>query len=637
MKKLIYIFLAFIAICNYSNAQFNVMDSATLINVTQYQGFYNLALTPANAPVGPDYTSLTTTTHPKWYRWTVCGSDQANYDLGISFYLPLISSQSSIAIWGPFSDTVGITSKLNAAHLNQYFNINGVPPGDINIPKADSVGIYIMLVCASNATGYLGFSYDIYALSTGVPSNLYYDNRCNICSTSIVNYVQKICIVSYDTTYRTYSIYWDKQQNSGIASYNILRDNVLLANIPVTDPGYYLDQTFVSTYPWVTYKLVAIDSCGNSSPSLNYTSATPKAGASIYPDNSCSAGYYFIPSPPAGTKAAVFRGPNESNMLFVDSIVASQYTDSTSSHGLTYYSFSYNNVAGCHPDSITTFNEIRTSPILVQRICGVAFDTVQQKNVVMWDKQDNNQVDHYNIYSDGLVANQSDSIGWVAENAPALFVDMNVYPNTKPISYIVRPVYANGIIPSNLSLGIHTTMHLKATPGWQGKIDLTWNPYVGFGYQKFYLYRGNSLNTMQLFDSVASTIYSYTDFTPANGANYYQVAVHNPYGCTPDSSTIVFESRSNDAYVLINAISDLQAQQLKLYPNPAKDFTVLDYNLLPEIKQFELINSIGKTVNIFEGNAQHKITINTSNLSKGVYYLSAKTDKGLLRKKLVVL
>ena len=88
---------------------------------------------------------------------------------------------------------------------------------------------------------------------------------------------------------------------------------------------------------------------------------------------------------------------------------------------------------------------------------------------------------------------------------------------------------------------------------------------------------------------------------------------------------------------MVTAIVDLQAQQIKLFPNPAKDFTVLDYNLLPEIKQFEMINSIGNIVNILEGNAQHKITINTSNLSKGVYYLSAKTAKGLLRKKLVVL
>lgn len=637
MKTRIYFTLLLISICSYSNAQFNVMDSATLINVTQYQGFYNLALTPPNAPAGPDYSNLNITAHPKWYRWTVCGSDQSNYNLGISFYLPLLSTQSSIAIWGPFSDTVGITSKLNAAHLNQYFNINGVPPADINIPNADSVGIYIMLVCASNATGYMGFSYDIYALSTGVPSNLYYDTRCAICSTSIVNYQQKICTVSYDTAYNTFGIYWDKQSKSGIASYNILRDNLVLANIPVTDPGYYLDQTLVSPNPWIIYKLVAIDSCGNSAPSLNYISEIPTTLISLYPNKSCGLEYYFSPPPPTGSKAAVFRGANESNMLFLDSTTTTFYTDYTLPQGLSYYCFTYNNVAGCHPDTTTNINEIRTYPILAQLICGVVFDTVQQKNVVMWDKQDNNQVDHFNIYRESLVVGQFDSIGSVSESAPAIFVDMSANPNLKSNKYYVRPVYSNGITPTNLKYAVHTSMYMQASTGLPGQINLTWNAYEGISYQKFYVYRGASLNTMQLYDSVANTIFAYTDFTPANGTNYYKVVVRNPYGCQPDSSTIVFEPSSNYAYVLINAISDVQAQQIKLYPNPAHDFTVLDYNLLPEIKHFELINSIGKRVTILEGNAQHKITINTTNLSKGVYYLSAKTNKGLLRKKLVVL
>ena len=126
MKKLIYFSLLFIGVCNYSNAQFNVMDSATLINVYQYSVNYNLANTPAIAPPGPDYSNLTTKKHPKWFRWTVCGSDQTNYTLESKVFQSSSNPFSSVAIWGPFADTIGISNKLNAIHLNQYYNFSHI-------------------------------------------------------------------------------------------------------------------------------------------------------------------------------------------------------------------------------------------------------------------------------------------------------------------------------------------------------------------------------------------------------------------------------------------------------------------------------------------------------------------------------
>ncbi len=636
MKNLIYTFIAVITLGNNSNAQFNVMDSATLIQTYNYYGSYDLASTPTNAPAGPDYSNLSITTHPKWFRWTVCGTDQVNYNLSNRL---ITSSAFSVAIWGPFNDTVGITNKLNATHLNQYYNLQGF--GNFNLPKADSVGIYIMLICSPVGTGTNVLIFDDTFLPALDPI-LYYDNRCNICSTSIVNYQQKICTVSYDTAYRTYTVFWDKQNNLGIASFDVLRANSQVGNVPINNPGVFSDPNLDSIYYNLWYQLIAVDSCGNSAPALGYSAGAPYSYGNAS-SNFSNFQYTFKLTgspPPSVGNIFVFRGSNESNMQLIDSNPSSGpgvYVDYNAPQGLCYYSFTYNNVSGCHPDATTTVNEVRTNSTLVQHICMVAFDSVQQKNVVLWDKQDNHQIDHFNIYREGSVIGQFDSIGWVPETAPALFVDMGVNPNTKSYKYLVRPVNADGTFPIKSSTGSHTTMHMQASPGLFGEVNLSWNAYAGFDYQTFYLYRGTSLSALQVIDSIASNSFTYTDYTPPAGLNFYRVAVRNPYGCHPDSSTIVFESRSNPAYAVVTAISDLQAQQLKLYPNPAKDFTVLDYNLLPEIKHFELINSIGNTINTFEGNAQHKITINTTNLSKGVYYLSAKTDKGLLRKKLVVL
>lgn len=640
MKKSILLSFLFICISIYAKAQFNVFDSTTVLGVTTSGNYFNYlsASTPLNAPVGPDYSAMLVNKHPKWFRWTVCGTDQSNYVMSNQIYG--ISDTASIAVWGPFADTININNKLNATHLN--IAVNSVTSSStvyFNVPHADSLGIYIMLICTSDTNANVNGQIDIL---NPINSPLHMDSRCGIC-TGFVNYEQQICAVTYDTAYKKYMVLWDKQNNYGVASFNILKsigsNYNLIGNVPVTAPSIFMDPGFNPMVSTVDYQLKAVDSCGNTMTILYPSNlSVPFANCNKPNDNTSqlSSSFPSIQFPPPSHKFFIYRGPSESSMSVIDSTYSNYWTDQFPPQGLCYYSFAFNNVAGCHPDTSTTINEVRTNTTLVQHICLVAFDSTLQKNVVVWDKQDNSDVAYFNIYREGAVLNQFDSIGFVLESDPALFVDIAVNPNTKSYKYLVRPVDLNGMVLSENNSGSHTTIHMQASAGLFGEVNLSWNPYAGFTYATYYINRGTSTSTMQIIDSIASNVTSYTDYSANAGLNFYRVTVRNLYGCHPDSSSAVYEAHSNPSYAVVTGISDPLAQQIKLYPNPTHDYALLDYSALPYITRFEIINSLGNIVQSLNGNLQNKISINTTTLNKGVYYITAKTDKGMVRKKLVV-
>ncbi|MEO8146792.1 MAG: T9SS type A sorting domain-containing protein [Bacteroidia bacterium] len=640
MKKTIYISILFICISFYSKAQFNVFDSALVITAKGTYS-YNLSGTSPTAPTGPDYGNLLTTKNPKWIRWTVCGSEQVNYTLFNSIN-PTMDTVC-VAIWGPFSDTTNIFSSLNASHLNQYYNFPLNGSANFTLPFADSVGIYLMLITTNKQNGSIIFGFD--DMGSNISPILHFDSRCGICSGRIVNYEQPLCAITYDTAYKKYCVLWDKQNNYGIASFNVYKYvNAIsdsIGNVPVSASGSFIDPNYEPTTNTFGYRIKAIDSCDNSATNLSYGFGAPNAYGQT-PVAGNSGLYFYFPSTfqPLSNKVFIYRGPNETNMILRDSIQpitsSGYYNDQNPPQGLCYYSFVRIISGGCHPDNSTTISEVRTSSALIQHICLVAYDTTLQKNIVIWDKQDNSDIDHFNIYREGSVLNQYDSIGWVNESAPAMFVDMGVNPNTKLYKYLVKPVDANGNVLTNVYSGSHTTIHMQASAGLFGEVNLSWNPYEGFGYTSYYIYRGTTSGNLQVIDSIASNSVLYTDYTAPPGLNFYRVTVRNPYGCHPDSSTVVYEARSNSSYAVVTGINDALAQQLKLYPNPANDFATLDYTALPYITHFDIVNSLGNTVQSLTGNIQNKITINTSKLNKGVYYVTAKTKKGVLRKKLVV-
>ena len=80
------------------------------------------------------------------------------------------------------------------------------------------------------------------------------------------------------------------------------------------------------------------------------------------------------------------------------------------------------------------------------------------------------------------------------------------------------------------------------------------------------------------------------------------------------------------------------AANIKVYPNPASDHITADLSGIsgtPE--QINFINIQGKLVySVIPGNNVNTVTINTSNMANGVYFLQILSDKGVVNSKVVI-
>src|SRR5262249_48105474 len=154
-------------------------------------------------------------------------------------------------------------------------------------------------------------------------------------------------------------------------------------------------------------------------------------------------------------------------------------------------------------------------------------DSATQQNMVVWEKQNNFEIQSFNIYREGSVVGQFDSIGNVLATNDGKFIDQAAVPNQQSYKYTMSAVDSCGhttlhyLITS--SALVHQTIHLAASQGLGNEVNLTWNPYIGFSYNTFYIYRGSSATTLQILDSVSATTYAYTDYTAQEGLNYYRV------------------------------------------------------------------------------------------------------------------
>jgi hypothetical protein len=79
------------------------------------------------------------------------------------------------------------------------------------------------------------------------------------------------------------------------------------------------------------------------------------------------------------------------------------------------------------------------------------------------------------------------------------------------------------------------------------------------------------------------------------------------------------------------SIEDREALEFGVYPNPFKDRLTLSL-VQGEIIELQVYNLLGKEVFQQKGNSQE---IYLENLSSGVYFLKAYTDKGITTKKII--
>lgn len=275
-----------------------------------------------------------------------------------------------------------------------------------------------------------------------------------------------------------------------------------------------------------------------------------------------------------------------------------------------------------------------------QDICMVTLDTSTQKNMIIWDKKYNFEISSFNIYREGVVAGQFDSIGNVSVNDYGVFIDNGVNPNQQ--SYKYRMSGLDSCASTSLKYNqyndsalVHATIHLQASPGLNNEVNLSWNPYVGFPYGTFYIYRGSSPNLFQILDSVSASTYSYTDYNAQAGLNYYKVTSRKPDGCSPDGGTTVYhEARSNNPYTNNVGIDELyHSFYFKVSPNPANDDFNISFSKNIKDGIVVLFNVMGEKV--YSENFNGTQVIINCKLNEGIYFVRVTEGNDTLTQKII--
>jgi len=181
--------------------------------------------------------------------------------------------------------------------------------------------------------------------------------------------------------------------------------------------------------------------------------------------------------------------------------------------------------------SLIAISGIKPPVNVKAEICMVTMDSATGKNLVVWERNTSTSIKSFNIYKESWQAGIYTLIGNVPYNQLSVFVDSTSNPRKKSDIYCITSVNNSGKESSKSKT--HKTIHLSANKGTSGEINLIWNPYEGYLYRSYKIYRGTSPANLTLLDSVSSNVSSYTDDAPPSGLVFYQVGSIKPDPCYP--------------------------------------------------------------------------------------------------------
>lgn len=182
-------------------------------------------------------------------------------------------------------------------------------------------------------------------------------------------------------------------------------------------------------------------------------------------------------------------------------------------------------------------------------LCAIGFDPEFQRNVVLWAKDDTELVASYDVYRESSLTSEFEWVGNVHVDSLSEFVDVSFDPGLSSTRYELVAIDSCGAEIDNF--GHHRTIHLQASPGLNGEVNLYWNAYEGIAYPNFSIFRSTDGVAFFQIGTVSNSNLAFTDPNPPSGNKWYQVRINLEEPCEPQRSSMVDYIGSN--------ISDLSA------------------------------------------------------------------------------
>lgn len=269
-------------------------------------------------------------------------------------------------------------------------------------------------------------------------------------------------------------------------------------------------------------------------------------------------------------------------------------------------------------------------------------DTIQLPQINWVSVSEDNQVilewefvKHPNIESLNIYRSQNaDTLNWILlENIKQLnqnvFIDRGSTPISDKYSYKISIVdYCK---KEHFSTSLINTVFLKVTKTVEDYNKLEWNRYKDkFVYR---IFRGESLDNMQLIDSlyVDSTIY--VDKTGGNNSLYYRVETDD---IKKKNDVINITNIRSNYFLVAKTRSDSVFElMVKIYPNPIKFDFQIEFPYEPHVNYTLFIADLLGNIHLSSTLNSGSIVLNRGGLKDGLYLLHIKGNKGHYIEKII--
>ena len=230
------------------------------------------------------------------------------------------------------------------------------------------------------------------------------------------------------------------------------------------------------------------------------------------------------------------------------------------------------------------------------------------RNVVTWNPVSNNTMLGYLVYRQDAYG-QYEIMDTVAIDAECSWTDEVSNTAVRPYRYAVATYDSCGNI-SDMS-DSHRTIHLQISLGQGNSRNLSWTDYEGINFSTYRVYRGTSIEDMEMIMEMSRENHTYTDFDVQHDY-FYQIEI------VQGMKSVVI-SRSNIVSTNPGGISDIEGidiAEIALFPNPVTD--ILNITSSETISEIEIVNVMGQVVKCIEVNADNAVC-DVEDLKAGVY------------------
>jgi hypothetical protein len=246
-------------------------------------------------------------------------------------------------------------------------------------------------------------------------------------------------------------------------------------------------------------------------------------------------------------------------------------------------------------------------------------------NLVIWENADNNFISKYRIYKQNHTTSHYELAHEQSKHEVSEWLDILSANQVERYKLIVMDSCGS---ESPLSEN-HTVILLSSNVGLNGTVNLAWNPYEGFNYQNFEIWRSTDGVNFNLLSNVANNTYAYIDNNPPSIA-YYQVRITKLNGCVPSAKSITSVNSNiinKDGKSL--GIKSIENEKITIYPNPTKGTVTLNSSVSMLGKSFDIVDITGRVVFKSSINTISQV-INIESFERGTYFIKS-TDSNSIK------